>query len=167
MMYRTLRQARRDIVALQTHLASAIAADDTRDTMMHVGAARKAAVLLDRRLQELSERRSGDTPERPAASPRHAWFQAVKRLQDSLADGWKPEDRLLIQAARRAIGDLFSCTQRVELGTTVTEMRETVVTCKTLSDFADAYVGLALGFGDRRVPAVASVHASATRVTKG
>jgi hypothetical protein len=73
----------------------------------------------------------------------------------------------LIQAARRAIGDLINCTQRVELGTTITQMREALVTCKTFSDFADAYLGLALGLADVHVPAPAGVHASATTIIKG
>lgn len=148
-----LREIHRDFDSLQKHLTSAIVSDDTRDAIIHVGAARRAAFLLDRRLHQLDEPRSRDASGDSPSNSRHSWFQTV---QQTLHDGPGADseaERFLIQSARRAIVDLINCTRHVEVAADIIRMREAAVTCKSHSDFADAYLALAVGFGDSHVAA--------------
>lgn len=114
-MYREVQRIRDDIGSAQRAVRAGILAETTRDIS---GFAGEAMAQIDALLFTLRNLPSGDS------------------------GGVEPE---LIGAAQRNLNLAWAQSQRVGLGSTVPEMREALVDCKTFVDYAEAYVAASLG----------------------
>jgi hypothetical protein len=71
-----------------------------------------------------------------------AIIRSLTNLPGGDDQGIEPQ---LVQAAQRALTLAWTGSERVAIGSTVGEMREALVDCKTYVDFAEAYVRASLG----------------------
>ena len=51
----------------------------------------------------------------------------------------------MVQATQRALGLAWANSERVAVGSTVPEMRQALLECKTFVDYAEAYIAASLG----------------------
>jgi hypothetical protein len=114
-MYREVQRIRDDIQSVQRAVRAGILADVTRDVS---GYTSEAMAQIDALINSLSHLPPGDN------------------------QGVEPA---LIGAAQRALNLAWARSERVGLGSSVPEMREALVDCKTYVDYAEAYVAASLG----------------------
>lgn len=114
-MYREVQRIRDDIQRVQQAVTLGILADSTREIGGHTG---EAMAQID------------------------ALIDSLNHLPDSDSEGVEPA---LVQAAQRALSLAWTNSERVALGSSVPEMRQALVECKTFVDYAEAYIAASLG----------------------
>lgn len=121
-MYREVQRARDDIAGVQERLQAAILAEDTRAMTQYGTQAQAAADGLLRALEDAENNQS-----------------AIENVGEGRVE------RGFVEAAAARLGKAVVDSQRIAMGTNVSEIREALIGIKTHIDYADAYLHAALG----------------------
>lgn len=114
-MYREVQRIRDEIQSVRHAIDEGILSDSTRDMGHRVS---EAMAQIDALLYSLGHLPTDDN------------------------QGIEPA---LIQATQRALSLAWANSERVAVGSTVPEMRQALLQCKTFVDYAEAYVAASLG----------------------
>jgi len=115
-MYREVQHIRDNVAGVQREVNAGILAESTRDITAHTS---QAMALIDGLIQSLNNlNRSGNN------------------------EGVEPQ---LVDATGRALNRAWVQAERVAIGSSVAEMRQALVDCKTFVDYAEAFVSASLG----------------------